>query len=92
MSLDWMAWTVPTAAFFLLVGLALSALTVLELLRPTRLRRGWMPLATTRGDRFFISLLAAAFVHVVWLAVTDVSPLGATALSVLLAAGLMRWG
>ncbi len=88
----WMAWTLPTAVFFVAVAAALLFLTVLELRHPTRLRRGLLPLATTRGDRFFISLLAAAFLHVAWLAVTDASVLGATSISVIVAAILMRWG
>ncbi len=87
-----MAWTLPTALFFLAVAGALLTLTLLELHVPTQRRRGLLPLATTRGDRFFISLLAAAFVHVAWLAVTDLPVLWATAMSGLLAAGLMRWG
>ncbi|MEQ8859788.1 MAG: DUF2160 family membrane protein [Pseudomonadales bacterium] len=88
----WMAWTLPTALFFLAVALALLTLTALELRYPTRLRRGLLPLATTRGDRFFISLLAAAFLHVAWLALTDASVLWATLLSVVVAAVLLRWG
>lgn len=88
----WMAWTWPTAAFFLCVALALAVLTVLELKVPTVQRRGWLPLATTRGDRFFISLLVAAFVHVLWLAFLDAPVFWATGLAVLIGAGLMRWG
>lgn len=88
----WMAWTWPTAAFFLCVALALAVLTVLELKVPTVQRRGWLPLATTRGDRFFISLLVAAFVHVSWLAFLDAPVFWATGLAVLIGAGLMRWG
>jgi predicted small integral membrane protein len=92
MSFSWMAWTLPTALFFLAVAVALATLTWLELRYPTRLRRGWLPFATTRGDRFFVSLLSAAFVHVLWLAVTDAPVPWASAVSLALAAGLMRWG
>lgn len=92
MGLEWMAWTLPTAVFFAAVAVALVTLTWLELRYPTRLRRGWLPLATTRGDRFFISLLLAAFVHVAWLGLTELPLLWASGLSLLLAAGLMRWG
>lgn len=88
----WMAWTWPTAAFFLCIALALAVLTALELKVPTAQRRGWLPLATTRGDRFFISLLVAAFVHVSWLAFFDLPVYWATGLSVVIGAGLMRWG
>jgi predicted small integral membrane protein len=87
-----MAWTPPTAIFFALIAVAIATLTVLELRHPTRRRRGLLPIATTRGDRFFISLLAAAFVHIAWLAATDASALWATLISAAVAAGLLRWG
>ena len=90
--MQWMAWTWPTAAFFVCVALALVSLTVLEVRYPTRLRRGLLPVATTRGDRFFISLLAAAFVHVSWLALLDAPVWGATLLAALVGAALLRWG
>jgi predicted small integral membrane protein len=92
MALGWMAWTVPTALFFAAVAAALAILTLLELRRPSGLRRGLLPIATTRGDRFFISLLCSAFVHVGWLALWDVDVRWATLVSVLLSAGLLRWG
>ncbi len=31
-------------------------------------RRGVLGIVTTRGDRLFISLLSAAYVHLIWLA------------------------
>ena len=92
MGLAWMAWTTPTAMFFVAVALLLAVLTLLELRWPTRPRRGWLPLVTSRGDRVFISLLAAGFVHAGWLALTDASVLGAGVLSAALAVVLMRWG
>lgn len=88
----WMAWTWPTAVFFLSIAMALVLLSVLELIRPTISRRGFLPLATTRGDRFFISLLSAAFIHIIWLAATDLNVLIASGISLMLAAVLMRWG
>src|SRR5256885_12231302 len=30
------------------------------------LRKGWLPMATTRGDRLFIGLLLAAYVNLAW--------------------------
>ena len=92
MGLEWMAWTWPTAVFFVCVALALTVLTLLELKFPTRLRQGLLPIATTRGDRFFISLLTAAFVHVAWLASSDLPVAWATLLAAVIGAGLMRWG
>ena len=77
-----MAWTPQTAAFFVLIALALAGMTVWELLRPTRMAKGFLPMATTRGDRFFISLLSAAFIHLMWLAAVGNLVIVATALSV----------
>ena len=60
---EWMAWTVPVAVFFTCIVLMLVGMTVWELKSPTTLRRGWLPIATTRGDRLFIGLMAAAWVN-----------------------------
>jgi predicted small integral membrane protein len=87
-----MAWTLPTAVFFAAIATALVLLTVLELLRPTVRARGFLPMATTRGDRFFISLLSAAFIHLLWLAFLDTGLVIASAIALLWAAILMRWG
>lgn len=87
-----MAWTAPTAAFFLAVAVGLVAMTVWELRSPSVRRRGLLPLASSRGDRLFISLLASAFVHVGWLALSDADVRIATLTCVLLTGVLMRWG
>ena len=90
--MSWMAWTPQTAVFFVLIGAGLVVMTALEIVRPTRLARGFLPIATTRGDRFFISLLSAAFIHMAWLAVGTDSITPASVASLLWAAAVMRWG
>ena len=60
---SWMAWTTPVAVFFICIAVMLAAMTIWELKSPTSLRRGFLPLETTRGDRLFIGLLAAAYVN-----------------------------
>jgi len=70
-SLQWMAWTPPTALFFASIAICLMALTVAELRWPSGSRQGFLPLATTRGDRFFISLLVAGFAHIGWVGLSD---------------------
>ncbi len=90
--MSWMAWTLPTAIFFGAIGFSLLVLTLWELKSPTILRKGLLPIATTRGDRFFISLLSAAFIHLLWLGLVDAPVYPATAVSVLVAAGLLKWG
>src|SRR3546814_12650874 len=41
----------------------LGGMTFLELKSPTVLRKGFLPIATTRGDRLFIGLLVAAYIN-----------------------------
>lgn len=54
-------------------------------------RRGVLRIVTTRGDRLFVSLLAAAYVHLGWLALFG-SPLwGATAVSLGVALLVFRY-
>ena len=60
---DWMVWTTPVAVFFCCIALTLVGMTVWELKSPTTLRRGWLPIETTRGDRLFIGLLTAAYIN-----------------------------
>ena len=70
MGLDWMAWTWPTAAFFLFVFGCIALMGVLEWRRPGGApRRGVLGLETTRGDRLFISLLGSAYVFLAWLGI-----------------------
>lgn len=60
---EWMAWTLPVAVFFCCIVAMLVGMTLWEIKSPTTLRRGFLPIATTRGDRLFIGLLSAAYVN-----------------------------
>jgi predicted small integral membrane protein len=60
---DWMVWTTPVAVFFSCIVLMLIGMTVWEIKSPTVLRKGFLPIATTRGDRLFIGLLTAAYIN-----------------------------
>ena len=68
---DWMAWTLPVAVFFVCIVLMLAGMTVWELKSPTILRKGFLPIATTRGDRLFIGLLSAAYVNLAFVAFSE---------------------
>lgn len=61
--LEWMAWTTPVAIFFTCIVVMLAGMTVWELKSPTVLRKGFLPIATTRGDRLFIGLLVAGYIN-----------------------------
>ncbi len=90
--MTWMAWTQPTAIFFIGIVTMLVVMSVLEVKRPTMARVGWLGFATTRGDRLFIGLLAVAFIHVAWLALSDLPLWIASGLALMVAAGIMRRG
>ena len=68
---DWMAWTLPVAVFFISIVLMLIGMTVWEIKSPTVMRKGFLPIPTTRGDRLFIGLLAAAYVNLGFVAVSE---------------------
>ena len=88
----WMSWTTQTAVLFALIIGAIIALTIWERVSPTVLRRGFLPMPTTRGDRFFLGLLATAFIHMAWLGLTMRSPWWALAISAAAMAVIGRWG
>ena len=67
---EWMAWTTPVAVFFTCIVLMLAGMTFWEIKSPTTLRRGFLPLLTTRGDRLFIGLLCAAYVNLVFVGIS----------------------
>ena len=65
--LDWMAWTWPTASFFLIIAALLVTFTTLAIKFPEVPRKGVLRIETTRGDRLFITLLGSAFINLAWL-------------------------
>ncbi|MFT5757421.1 MAG: putative small integral membrane protein [Alteromonadaceae bacterium] len=90
--MNWMAWTDLTATFFSVIGVILLCMTVYEIKVPCIDRKGFLPISTTRGDRLFIGLLSSAYIHLAFLAVTELSLMIALALSVIWLAVLLRWG
>lgn len=79
-NLTWMAWTWPTAAFFVFVFGSIAAMGVWEYVVPGgNPRRGVLGLRTTRGDRLFISLLGSAYILLGWLAILGMPLWGAGA-------------
>ena len=90
--MEWMVWTPPVAIFVSLIVGSLIGLTVWEIKSPTIERKGFLPIATTRGDRFFIGLLGAAFVNLFWIGLTDLSAWFGLGLSLIYMAVIARWG
>ena len=67
MSIVWMAWTWQTEIFFGLIASGLVVLTLLAIYRPETPRRGLLRFATTRGDRFFVTLIGSAYIFILWM-------------------------
>ena len=92
MHFSWMAWTLPTALFFLTILMLLVGMSVWEYLVPGGSPRvGILRFETTRGDRLFISLLGAAFIHLAWLGLVGPNLWWALALAVVYAIGVFRY-
>ena len=92
MDLSWMAWTWPTALFFIVIICMLFGMAFWEYKSPGGAPRvGVLRIETTRGDRLFISLLGSAYIHIAWLGLTDLSLWWALALSLIYAFCVFRY-
>jgi predicted small integral membrane protein len=106
MDLAWMAWTPATIIFYVAIGVSLATLSFLAVRYPETERVGVLRIPTTRGDRFFISLLGSAFIHLAFIPLFGVDalatlPVGdgleisrlwiASGISLLWAIAVFRW-
>ncbi len=91
MSLAWMAWTVQTEIFFAFIALSLVVLTLLAIYRPEAPRKGILGFPTTRGDRFFVSLLGSAFICILWIRLGGGELWYALAICIPLAVAMLRF-
>jgi predicted small integral membrane protein len=71
---EWMAWTLPTALFFIGIAIILAAMTLWQVASPTVERRGPPPMMTARGHRLVIGLLGSAYIHLGWIGLNDLNP------------------
>ncbi len=74
-NIAWMAWTLPTAIFFVLLAMTLAVMTGLAMAYPEAERVGILRIPTTRGDRLFISLMMAAVIHLLWIGFVGTDPI-----------------
>jgi predicted small integral membrane protein len=89
----WMLWTLPTGLFFVAIVVMLILMTIWEVYQPSSNRRGWIiPMATTRGDRLFIALLASSYICALWLGLSVASMWWMIPITFFLIAVLLRWG
>jgi predicted small integral membrane protein len=91
MNFAWMAWTLPTALFFITILSLLIGMAVWEFVVPGGSpRTGILRFETTRGDRLFISLLGSAFIQLAWLGLIGSNLWWALGLCVIYAIGVFR--
>lgn len=92
MDLSWMAWTWPTAAFFVFILACLVLMGIWEHFAPGGApRRGLLGLDTTRGDRLFITLLGSAFIFLGWLGFLGTPLWGALIVSIVYGLAVFKW-
>ncbi|MFO0991336.1 MAG: DUF2160 domain-containing protein [Hyphomicrobiales bacterium] len=90
--LSWMAWTWPTALFFVFIFGCIAAMGMWEYFVPGGSpRRGIFGLDTTRGDRLFITLLGAAYIFLGWLGIMSTPLWGGLIISLIWAFIVFRW-
>ncbi len=89
---SWMAWTWPTAFFFIFVFSSIAAMGIWEYYAPGGdPRHGIFGLDTTRGDRLFITLLGSAFIFLAWLGIFGVPLCGGLVLALIWGFVVFRW-
>lgn len=89
--MQWMAWTWPTAIFFMVIAALLVTMTIIAALKPETPRVGILRIDTTRGDRLFISLLGSAFISLAWLGLFGPPLWGALIACLIYAAAVFRF-
>ena len=87
----WMAWTWPTAIFFICIASALLVFTALAIRYPETPRVGILGIETTRGDRLFITLLGSAFINLGWLGLIGANQPYALIVCLIYAVAVFRW-
>src|SRR3979409_1054791 len=66
-NIAWMAWTLPTAIFFVLLSMTLAVMTWLAVAYPERERVGSLRIPKTRRHPLFNSFIMTAVIHLLWI-------------------------
>ncbi len=72
-TLSWMMWTLPTAIFCVTIASIVVAMTIWQTISPSLERKGFLPIPTTPGDRFFIGILTSIYIFLAWVGLTSLS-------------------
>ena len=74
---SWMYWTLPSALAIGGLFAAIAFMTVWDIVCPSIARKGFLPIKTTRGDRFFIGIISTITILLIWLAFVEQNALWA---------------
>lgn len=92
-NIAWMYWTFPSAIFVGGIFAAIIGMTIWDHFSPNVNRKGFLPIATSRGDRLFIGIISIITIHLLWLAFFSGWFLwGAVIISVVWCFVMARWG
>lgn len=91
MDLSWMAWTWPTAVFFLCIALGVALMTIWQFVSPSEERANSFGITTTRGDRFFVSLLGFALIELAWIGFVGDYFMASAVVCLLYSWAVFRW-
>ena len=91
MDLSWMAWTWPTAALFSGIALGVAAMTIWQFVSPSEERAHAFGITTTRGDRFFVSLLGFALIELAWMGLIGDYFMASAVVCLLYSWAVFRW-
>lgn len=91
--MEWMEWTPPTFGLFVTIISCLVILTLWDIRSPSVPHKGFLPLAFTRGERFFLSIVTLVGTVILWIAfLPDIDWQYALGVAVVLIVILVRWG
>lgn len=88
----WMVWTLPTAIFCASIIIIVVAMAVWQTLSPSLERKGFLPIPTTPGDRFFIGVLTSVYIFFAWVGLTQFSLLILLLIVICWMLVVMTWG
>ena len=89
----WMYWTWASATVLVVLVASIAGIAIWEKVSPGTARRGFLPMVTQRGDRFFVCVMATIGIHFLWLGLIGTQMiLAATLISAVVFGVIFRWG
>ncbi len=65
---SWMHWSLYSALFLAFIVFSIVGIGIWDTIKPDIMRKGFLPVETSRGDRLFIGIISTIGIHLLWLA------------------------